>query len=37
MVMGMLPWGNLWFYLAAELAGGAAAAMVFRAINPDDR
>jgi aquaporin Z len=37
MVMGMLPWGNLWLYLAAELAGGAAAAMVFRAINPEDR
>ena len=37
MVMGMLPWGNLWLYLAAELAGGAAAAMVFRAINPQDR
>jgi aquaporin Z len=36
-VMGMLPWGNLWLYLAAELAGGAAAAMVFRAINPEDR
>jgi aquaporin Z len=37
MVLGMLPWGNLWLYLAAELAGGAAAAMVFRAINPEDR
>jgi len=37
MVMGMLPWGNLWLYLAAELAGAAAAAMVFRAINPEDR
>ena len=37
MVMGMLPWGNLWLYLAAELAGGAAAAMIFRAINPEDR
>jgi aquaporin Z len=36
MVMGMLPWGKLWLYLAAELIGGAAAAMVFKAINPED-
>ncbi len=37
MVMGMLPWGKLWLYLAAELLGGAAAAMVFRALIPEDR
>jgi aquaporin Z len=37
MMMGMLPWGKLWLYLAAELAGGAAAAIVFRALNSDDR
>jgi aquaporin Z len=36
MVMGMLPWGKLWLYLAAELIGGAVAAMVFKAINPED-
>jgi aquaporin Z len=36
MVMGMLPWGKLWLYFAAELIGGAAAAMVFKAINPED-
>ena len=36
MVMGMLPWGKLWLYLAAELIAGAAAAMVFKAINPED-
>jgi aquaporin Z len=37
MMMGMLPWGKLWLYVAAELLGGAAAAMVFKAINPEDR
>jgi aquaporin Z len=37
MIMGMLPWHLLWLYLAADLLGGAAAAMAFRWINPDDR
>jgi aquaporin Z len=37
MTMGMLAWGKLWVYLAAELIGAAAGAMVFRAINPEDR
>jgi aquaporin Z len=37
MIMGMLPWGKLWLYLAAELIGGAAAAFAFKAINPEDR
>ncbi len=37
MIMGMLPWGKLWLYLVAELAAGAAAALLFLAINPDDR
>jgi aquaporin Z len=36
-IMGMLPWGKLWLYVAAELIGGAAGAMVFRALNPEDR
>jgi aquaporin Z len=36
MTMGMLPWGNLWLYLAAELAAGALAAVVFRATHADD-
>jgi aquaporin Z len=35
--MGMLPWGKLWLYLAAELVAGAAAGLLFLAINPDDR
>jgi aquaporin Z len=37
MIMGMLPWGKLWLYLVAELIGGATAALVFKAINPEDR
>jgi aquaporin Z len=37
MAMGMLPWGKLWLYLAAELLAGAAAAFLFLAINPEDR
>jgi aquaporin Z len=37
MVMSMLPWATLWLYVAADLLGGALAALVFKAINPDDR
>jgi aquaporin Z len=37
MVLGMLPWSALWLYVAAEVLGGAAAALAFRWINPDDR
>ena len=37
MTMGMLAWGKLWVYLAAEFIGAAAAAMVFKAISPEDR
>jgi aquaporin Z len=37
MIMRLLPWEMLWLYLAANLLGGAAAAMAFRFINPDDR
>ena len=36
MMMGMLPFGSLWVYLAAELVGGAAGALAFMAINPED-
>jgi len=37
MTMGMLPWAKLWVYLVAQLAAGAAAALVFRWINPEDK
>ena len=37
MIMGLLPWNLLWLYLAADLLGGAVAAMAFNWIHPDDR
>ncbi len=36
-IMGLLPWSNIWVYFAADLAGGAAAAFVFKALNPEDK
>jgi aquaporin Z len=36
-MMGMLPWSMLWVYLLADFAGGAAAALVFKTLNPMDR
>jgi aquaporin Z len=33
---GLVSWSMLWLYLVANLAGGAAAAVAFRAVNPDD-
>lgn len=35
-VMSLVAGGSLWIYLLANLAGGAAAALTFRALNPDD-
>jgi aquaporin Z len=37
MVLGLVPWSSLWIYLVANFAGGALAALAFRALNPDDR
>ena len=36
-IMGLSPWAALWIYLAANFLGGAAAAAVFKALNPADR
>jgi aquaporin Z len=36
-LMGASVWSNLWIYLLATLAGGAAAAAAFRFINPEDK
>jgi len=33
-IVGALPWSGLWLYLVAELLAGAAAALVFKALNP---
>ena len=35
-IMGLSQLANIWIYLAANFAGGAAAALAFRAINPAD-
>jgi len=32
---GVVPWPDVWIYLAASLAGGAAAALAFKAVHPD--
>jgi aquaporin Z len=34
--MGLIPWSSFWIYLVANLAGGAAAALTFRSLNPED-
>ena len=36
-VMGLISWAPLWIYLAAQFLAGAAAAAVFKALNPADR
>jgi aquaporin Z len=35
-IAGLLSWSNIWIYLLANLAGGAAAASAFRYLNPTD-
>ena len=35
-VMKIISFSNLWIHITADLAGGAAAGMVFRFINPKD-
>ncbi len=37
MTMGMLPWSSLWLFVVAEVLAAAAGAVVFKAINPQDR
>jgi aquaporin Z len=36
-IRGLLPWSNFWLYVGAELLGGAAAALAFKALNPTNR
>ena len=33
-VLGISSWNNIWIYLVANFAGGAAAAVIFQLINP---
>ena len=37
MVMGLLSWSDIWIYLLANFAGGAAAAMVFLYTQPAEK
>ena len=36
-VMGLSTWANLWIFLLANFAGGAAAGLLFNALNAEDR
>jgi aquaporin Z len=36
-VMGLVSTTSIWIHIVADLAGAAAAAMVFKTINPDDK
>jgi aquaporin Z len=36
-VMGLSSLTNIWIFLVANFAGGAVAALVFKAVNPDDK
>ncbi len=36
-VLGLSSFTDIWIFLAANFAGGAAAAAVFRFVNPDDK
>ena len=37
MVMGLFSWGDIWVYLLANFAGGAAAAFVFLYVQPAEK
>ena len=34
--MNIFAWGNIWIYLVAQLAAGAAAAFAFRYLHPGE-
>jgi len=35
-LLGLSSWSNIWIYLVANFVGGAAAALVFKAVHPAD-
>lgn len=35
--MGLVSWAHIWIFLVANFAGGAVAALAFKALNPDDQ
>lgn len=36
-LMGLISWNNIWIHMVADFAGGAAAALAFNIMNPDDK
>jgi aquaporin Z len=36
-MMGLSAWTNIWIYLVADFAAGAAAALAFKVVNPGDK
>jgi aquaporin Z len=34
--LGLISWSSFWIYLVANFVGGAAAALTFRSLNPED-
>lgn len=36
-ILGLSSWSNIWIYLVANFAGGLAAGLVFKALNPADK
>jgi aquaporin Z len=36
-VMGMVAWSQLWVFLVANFLGGAAAALTFKFLCPNDK
>ncbi len=36
-LMGLMSWNNIWIHMVADFSGGAAAAIVFKILNPDDQ
>ena len=37
LIMGLIPAGNFFAYIAAQLAAGALAAFIFKTLNPEDK
>lgn len=35
--LGIASWANLWIYLLAQFAGGAAAGLLFKTLHPNDK
>jgi aquaporin Z len=36
-ILKLVAWQHIWIFLVGNFAGGAVAALVFRALNPDDK